>query len=41
MISPTLPTWLDYRGLQLFLQSLDMIRENELNPDLQLLGVLV
>jgi len=41
VISPTLPTWLDYRGLQLFLQSLDMIRENELNPDLQLLGVLV
>jgi chromosome partitioning protein len=41
VICPTLPTWLDLRGLQNFMQSLDMIRESELNPDLQLLGVLV
>jgi cellulose biosynthesis protein BcsQ len=41
VISPTLPTWLDLRGLQLFMQSLEMIRESELNPDLQMLGVLV
>jgi chromosome partitioning protein len=41
VICPTLPTMLDLRGLQLFMQSLDSIRENDLNPDLQLLGVLV
>lgn len=41
VISPTLPTWLDLRGLRLFMQTLEMIRESDLNPDLQLLGVLV
>lgn len=40
VICPTLPTALDLRGLQLFLGSLESIRA-ELNPELDLLGVLV
>lgn len=40
VITPTLPTALDLRGLALFLSSLESIREN-LNPALELLGVLV
>lgn len=40
VITPTLPTALDLRGLALFLRSLESIRA-ELNPGLTLLGVLV
>lgn len=40
VLTPTLPTALDLRGLALFLSSLEAIRA-ELNPDLDLLGVLV
>lgn len=40
VISPTLPTALDLRGLRLFLGSLEAIK-SELNPGLDLLGVLV
>lgn len=40
VITPTLPTALDLRGLRLFLSSLESIRA-ELNPGLALLGVLV
>lgn len=40
VICPTLPTGLDLRGLRLFLSSLEAIQA-ELNPDLDLLGVLV
>lgn len=40
VITPTLPQAADLRGLALFTESLQAIREN-LNPDLQLLGVLV
>jgi len=39
VITPTLPTALDLRGLRLFLSSLDAIRD--LNPGLELLGVLI
>jgi chromosome partitioning protein len=40
VISPTLPARLDVRGLQLFTRSLESIKQ-ELNPGLELLGVLV
>lgn len=40
VICPTLPTALDLRGLALFLGSLEAIK-GELNPGLELLGVLV
>lgn len=40
VICPTLPTALDLRGLRLFLDSLEVI-QTEINPDLQLLGVLI
>ena len=40
VLTPTQPTALDLRGLDLFLRSLEAIRA-DLNPDLQLLGVLV
>lgn len=40
VITPTLPSALDLRGLQLFLDSLEQARA-ELNPDLELIGVLV
>jgi chromosome partitioning protein len=40
VITPTLPTALDLRGLKLFLDSLEVIQA-EINPRLQLLGVLV
>lgn len=40
VLTPTLPSMLDLRGLRLFSQSLDQIR-TELNPGLTLLGVLV
>lgn len=40
VICPTLPTALDLRGLQLFLESLGVV-QREINPQLQLLGVLV
>ncbi len=40
VITPTLPSALDLRGLALFLGSLEAIK-SELNPGLELLGVLV
>jgi len=40
VITPVLPTALDLRGLRLFLDALEEIREG-LNPRLQLLGVLI
>lgn len=40
VITPTLPTAIDLRGVQVFLQSMETIRA-ELNPELELLGVLV
>lgn len=40
VITPTLPTALDLRGLALFLGSMEALRE-QLNPALTLLGVLV
>lgn len=40
VITPTLPTALDLRGLSLFLNSLGRVKE-ELNPELDLLGVLI
>jgi len=39
VICPTLPTGLDLRGLQLFLKSLDQVRE--VNPGLALAGVVL
>lgn len=41
VICPTLPTALDLRGVGLFLDSLEDIRNNELNPTLKLLGILI
>jgi len=40
VIAPTLPTALDLRGLKLFLESVETVRQN-LNPQLQLMGVIV
>ena len=40
VIAPTLPTALDLRGLKLFLNSVDTVRQN-LNPQLQLMGVII
>lgn len=40
VIAPTLPTALDLRGLKLFLDSVNTVREN-LNAELQLMGVVV
>ena len=40
VLTPTLPTGLDLRGLRLFLGSVEAIR-GELNPALDLLGVLI
>jgi chromosome partitioning protein len=40
VIAPTLPTALDLRGLEIFIDNLEKIRA-ELNPGLELLGVLV
>jgi len=40
VITPTLPTALDLRGLRLFLGSLESIRA-EINPGLDLLGVII
>ena len=40
VIPPTLPTALDLRGLKLFLESVETVRQN-LNPNLQLMGIIV
>jgi chromosome partitioning protein len=40
VIAPTLPSGLDLRGLKLFLDSVNTVKEN-LNPDLELMGVIV
>jgi chromosome partitioning protein len=40
VIVPTLPSATDLRGVRLFLESIEHVREN-LNPRLQLLGILL
>jgi len=41
VIIPTLPAASDLRGVKLFLDTISKIKDNDLNPGLQLIGVLI
>jgi len=41
VIIPTLPAASDLRGVRLFLDTIDKIKDNDLNPGLDLIGVLI
>ena len=41
VIVPTLPAASDLRGVRLFLDTIDKIKDNDLNPGLQLIGILI
>jgi len=41
VIIPTLPAASDLRGVKLFIDTIDKIKDNDLNPELKLIGILI